>query len=93
MAFAAQDGTAYLWLERNLIVLAAVIAHDLKPLGSVLAVCSLFRTALRAALRRHHISLVESLLFFFREEKGLFALNANCFNVRHCGSPSGCLVR
>jgi hypothetical protein len=64
-----------------------VIADDLKSLRRVLAGSGPFRPALRAALRRRHISLVENLLILLGKEKGLFALNTGRFNVRHLASP------
>jgi hypothetical protein len=42
MAFAAKNCSAHLGLERDLIVLAAVVADDLKPLRSVLTFRDLF---------------------------------------------------
>jgi hypothetical protein len=87
MAFPAEDRAAHLWLERHLIVLAAVVTHDLESLRCVVAFSGLLRSALGASLRRHHVPLVKDLLFFLCEKKGLFTLNARGFDVRHCYSP------
>ncbi len=83
MTLAAQYGASDFRLKRNLIVLATVVAHDLEASRRVVALACLFRTALGAPLRRHHIALVEDLLFFFSEEKSLPTLNARSFDVRH----------
>ena len=87
MTFAAKDGPSNLWLERNLVVFPAIVADDLVSFWSVVAIGRLSRTALGAALRGHHVALVKDLLFFFREKKGLFALNARGFDVRHKFAP------
>ncbi len=87
MAFAAKDGTAYFWLERYLVVFAAVVANYLESFRSIFRSGDLFRAALRAPLRRHHVPLVEHFLFLLREEKRLLALDTNSFNVRHLDSP------
>ncbi len=87
MALAAKDAAANFWLERNLIVLAAMVAHDLKPLRSVRRQRGLFPATLWAPLRRHHIPLIKKVLFLFGKRKGVLALNASCFNVRHCDPP------
>lgn len=83
MALAAQNRAADLWLEWNPVAFAAVVANYLEPFWGVFAGCSFFRSALGAALRRGHVPLIEHFLIFFAEEKGLFALNASRFNVRH----------
>jgi hypothetical protein len=85
VTFPAQNGAADLWLERNAIVLAAVIADYLESFRSVIAQCRFFRPAFRAPLRSGHVPLVKHLLIFFAEEKCFFALNANRFNVGHLG--------
>jgi hypothetical protein len=66
-----------------MVVLAAVVANDLESFWSAIPFTSFFRPALRAALRRHHVSLVKDFLLLFGEKEGLFALNARCFDVRH----------
>jgi hypothetical protein len=85
MALAAKDRTPDFWLERDLVMLSAMIANDLEFLGRIHAGCGLFRATFSATLGRRHVALVEHFLFFFREEKRLFALNANGLNVRHLG--------
>jgi hypothetical protein len=87
VALAAKYGTAYLWLERYLVVLAAMIANYLESFRHLLTGGRLFRAALCATLRRHHVPLVEHFLFLFREEKRLLALDTNSFHVRHLDSP------
>jgi hypothetical protein len=84
MTLAAKNGTAKLWLERNLIVLATVIADDIETLWSVVAKRGFFRTALGTPLRRHHVALVKNLLFLFGEKKNILALNTRNLNIRHC---------
>ena len=90
MAFAAQHGAANFRLERNAVVLAAVVANDLKFLLSVGALGGLLGTALRTSLRRGHVPLIKRLLLFLGEKKSFFTLNANGFDVRHmCISLKG----
>lgn len=83
MTFATEHGSADLWLKRYLVVLPAVIANDLEPFSSIITFGGLFRAAFCAALRRHHVPLVEDLLLFFGEKKRLFTLNARGLDVRH----------
>jgi hypothetical protein len=84
MAFAAKYGSADLWMKRNMIVLTAMIANNVKALGRVFAVYSrLFRSAFRTTLRRHHIALVKHLLLFFREQKDLLTLHTRDLGIRH----------
>jgi hypothetical protein len=51
VAFTTKYGAADLWLERNLIVLTAVIANYLEFLGSVTAGCRFLRSAVGTSLR------------------------------------------
>jgi hypothetical protein len=83
VTLAAQDGAAEFWLERNVIVFAAVVANDVETFRRVHRSCRFFRAAFCAALRGQHIALVKYLLLLFSEEKGLLALNTRNFNVRH----------
>jgi hypothetical protein len=83
MTFTAKDCSPNLRLKWNLIVLAAVVANDLEALGCVIALPRFFGPTLCAPLRRHHVSLVKDLLFFFGEKEGLFTLNASSLDVRH----------
>ena len=83
MALTAEDGAAKFWLERNMIVLAAVVANDVETFRRVHRRSRFFRAAFCAALRGQHIALVKYLLLLFSEEKGLLALNTRNFNVRH----------
>ena len=83
MTFATEDRPPDLWLERNLVMLAAVIADDLEPLSGIVAFSRLLRAALSTALRRHHVPLVKDLLFLFGEKESVFTLNASGLNVRH----------
>jgi hypothetical protein len=87
VAIATQNCSPDFRLERNLIVLAAIVADDLISLRGIFTLTGFFRPALRTPLRRHHITLVKDLLFFFGEKKGLFTLNARGFDVRHTFSP------
>jgi hypothetical protein len=90
VAFATEDGAADLRLERHLVVLAAVVADDLVSLRRVLALPGPFRSAFRATLRGGHVALVKHFLFLLREEELLFALNARCFDIRHCSFSFSC---
>jgi hypothetical protein len=87
VAIATQDGSPDFRLKRNLIVLSAIVANDLVTLWRVFTLGCLLRPALRTPLGRHHVALVKDLLFFFREKKSLFTLNARSFDVRHTFSP------
>ncbi len=83
VTFPAKDRTADLWLEWYSIVFSAVIADDLIPRWGVFAKQSLFRSAFRTPLRRHHISLVKYLLVLFGKKKYLLALDTRDLDVRH----------
>ena len=83
MALFAKDRAAHLWLERYLIMLAAVVANDLKSFRCVLGDGCLFRTAFGASLRRHHIALIKHLLVFFSKREDVPALNTRDFYVWH----------
>jgi hypothetical protein len=87
VAIATQNGPPNFRLKRNLIVLAAMIANDLESLRLIFTLPRFLRPALRTPLRRHHVALVKDLLLLFGEKKGLFTLNARCFDVRHTFSP------
>lgn len=89
MAIFAQNRPSDFWLERHLVVLAAVVANNIKARGSVFARYRFFRAALRASLRRHHIPLVKNSLFFFGVNKNVLTLHARHFQIRHCFSPFG----
>ena len=80
----ANDAAAHLWLKRHLVVLAAMVANYLKTLRRVTALAGFFRAASGAPLRRHHVPLIENFLFLLGEKKSFFALDARCFDVRHC---------
>ncbi len=71
------------WLEGHGVVASAMIADDLKTLRCILALCSLFGTALRTPLRLHHVTLVKDLLIFFAKDKDIFALNTRDLDIRH----------
>jgi hypothetical protein len=87
----AEYRSADLWLERNLIVLAAVIANYLKSLWCIFAKRRLFRAAIRTPLWRRHVTLIKDLLVLFSKDKDLFALNTWYFCIRHniASFPSG----
>jgi len=88
VAFAAKDRSSGFWLERNAIVLAAIIANDLE--SGLIAILAdhrgrlLLRTAICTPLRRRHISLIKEFLFFFGKNELFLALNTSGFNIRHC---------
>ncbi|MEO8574004.1 MAG: hypothetical protein ABI481_08535, partial [Pyrinomonadaceae bacterium] len=69
------------------IVLPAMVANDLEAFWRAVAFTRFFGSALRAALRGHHVSLVKDVLFLFGEKEGFFTLNARGFDVRHIQSP------
>jgi hypothetical protein len=84
MTFFAEHGAPDFRLKRNVVVFAAMIADDGKLSRIITVACRrFFRTTLRASLRRHHIALIKSFLFFFGKKKVFFALNAGNFNIRH----------
>ena len=83
MTFFAQHSAADLWLERHLVVLAAMVANYLKSCWGVFAHRHLFRAALWTPLWRHHVALVKKLLIFFAKNKDLSALNTRNFDIRH----------
>ena len=83
MTIFAEHRTADLWLKWNLIVLAAMVADDLKPRWCILTQRGLFRAAFRTSLRRHHVPLIKHFLIFFGENKDLSALNTRDFYIRH----------
>ena len=68
MTVFAKHRAADLWLKRHRVVLAAMVANDLKSRRSILAERGFFRAALRAPLRRHHVTLVINFLIFFAEK-------------------------
>jgi hypothetical protein len=65
------------------IVPAAMIADDLETRRRIIAFRRFFRATSLASLRRHHISLVESLLLFFGKNENFPALNTRDFYIRH----------
>jgi hypothetical protein len=83
MTFTTENRPTDLWLKRNLVVLSAVVANDLKALSCIITVNGFFRTAFCTALRRHHVPLVKDFLFLLGEKKRLFTLNASGLDVRH----------
>jgi hypothetical protein len=85
-AFFAEDRAPDFWLKGNVVVLAAMIANDLETLRRIFRCRRLFRAAFRAALRGHHITLIEHLLFFLGKKKDLLTLNTRDFNIRHRSS-------
>ncbi len=87
MAITTQNRSTDFRLKRNVIVLAAVVANDLEALWRLVTLACFLGPALRAPLRRHHVSLVKDLLLLFGEKEGLFTLNARSFDVRHTFSP------
>ncbi len=87
MTILTQYRAADLGLKGHRVVLAAIIANDLKPCRTVFAQCRLLRTAFWAPLRRHHIALVKLLLLFLGKEKDLAALNTRYFGIGHVGTP------
>jgi hypothetical protein len=67
VAFATKNRTSDFRLERNAVVLAAVIANDLEFLLSVAALGGFLCAALLATLRRSHVPLIKRLLLFLSE--------------------------
>jgi hypothetical protein len=64
-------------------VLAAIVADYLKPFRRILTQGRFFRTATRAALRRHHIALIKEFLLLFTENEYFAALHAWYFDIGH----------
>ena len=87
MTILAKHRAADLWLKWYRVVLAAIIADDLKPSGRIFAQGCFFRAAFRAPLRRHHIALVKLLLLFLGKKKDLAALYTGYFGIGHVGTP------
>lgn len=83
VAFAAQYRTPGFWLERHLVVFAAIVANYFVLLWCVFAISGLFRATARTPLRLRHVALIELTLFFFGEKEYLFALNTRDFDIRH----------
>jgi hypothetical protein len=65
-------------------VLTAIIANDVKSFVGVVGHGGFLSTALGTTLRRHHIALVEHLLFLFSEQKNVFTLHTMDLYIRHC---------
>ena len=84
MTVAAKHRSSDLWMKRYVVVLSAIVADDLETLvGVIRHGCRLFTSALGTTLRRHHIALVEHLLFLFSKQKNLLTLHTRNFYVRH----------
>lgn len=85
VTLAAKHRTSDLWMKWHLIVLSAVIADDVETLWRVVTISGrcFFGTTLSTTLRRHHIALVEHLLFLFSKQEDLFTLHTRNFYVRH----------
>ena len=88
MTVLTEYGTADLRLERNRVMLAAVVAYDLKPCSRIGCDSGFLRTAFCTPLRRHHISLVKKVLFFLCKEKDLAALYTRYFDIGHRSTSS-----
>ncbi len=87
MAITAKDGAADLWVERDPVVFAAMVANYLESFFISGGCGRTLGPAFLATLRCHHISLIEHFLFTFGEQKRLFALDAYSFYVWHRISP------
>jgi len=84
VAFAAEYGAANLWMKGHVVMLAAIVADDVKALWRIVTYDRrLFSSAFCTALRRHHIALVKHLLLFFSEQKDLLTLHTRDFDIRH----------
>ena len=88
MAIFAKYRSSNLRLERNGVVLSAVVANDLKPCSCIGGDSSLLRTAFRTPLWRHHISLVKMVLLLLGKEKDLTALYTRYFDIGHRSTSS-----
>ena len=87
MAITAKDGAADLRVERDAVMPAAMVADYLETFFITGRRRRTLGPAFLAALRCHHISLIEHFLFTFGEQKRLFALDAYSFYVWHRISP------
>jgi hypothetical protein len=83
VAFTAKHGAADFGMKRHVVMLSAIVTHDIKPFVSVVRDSRFLGTALCAALRRCHIALVKHILFLFSEQKDLLALHTRDLNIRH----------
>ena len=83
VAVATKYCASYLWLERYLIVLAAMVAYYLKAFRSILAARCFLCATFWTPLRRCQIPLIKDLLFLFCKQERFLALNADCFDVGH----------
>jgi len=83
MTFPAQNRAPDFRLKRNVIVLAAMVADDLKFGRRICSDSRFFRAAFLTSLRLWHISLIKNFLFFFCKKKRLSALHTRNFYVGH----------
>jgi hypothetical protein len=83
VALAAQNGAAFFWLKRYVIVLAAIVTDYLKPRSAIGCYGALSRPAFCTALRRRHVPAIKIFLIFLAEQKQFFALYAGQFRIRH----------
>jgi len=74
-------------MERNLIVLSAIVANDVKSFSIIICRGSFLASTFCATLGSHHVALVEHLLLLFGKQEDLFTLHTRDFNVRHRSSP------
>ena len=100
-AVATQDGTTLLWLERDGVRLAALIADDLEPLAVPTSAARLSRAAkiraTRIATRFAAFGMTQSplaivILFSFGEWESVSALGASDFQIRHSCLPEKSLT-
>ena len=83
MTLLTKHGSADLWLERHLIVLAAVVADDLESGRSTISRDRFLGAAFQAALRSSEIALIKGFLFFLSKKKRLFTLHTRSFYIGH----------
>ena len=83
MTFTAKNGSPDLGMERDLVMLSAIVTNDIETLWRIVTCRGFFGSAFGATLRSHHIALVKHLLFLFGEQKDLFTLHTRNFYVRH----------
>ncbi len=83
MAIFAKHRASDFRLKRNVVVFAAMVADDFKAGRRIFPARRFFRATFLASLRRHHISLIKSLLFLFPEKKRFLALHTRNFYVGH----------
>ena len=83
MAFPTQYRPADFRLERDVVGFAAVVADDFEAGSRFGGLRDFLGPALRAALGRGHVALVELVLFLLGEDENVLALDARNLRIGH----------